>query len=317
MAFMNSRFIDQVSQDIKYTHKEIVEKDLYLHDLLSNLFSDYYFKENFLFKGGTCLVKCFLGYYRFSEDIDFTWKNQDIFNGLSVKQQKKIVDPIKDETLKLVDRICKNIGLNFENDKSNEKYIEFSGNEMRMTLKTYYDSIILNAQSYIKIQINFLEHLSFVNQKLTAQNLLLNASEDTKLLFPEDYDKYSRKVLVNAYDINEIVTEKVRALLTRTGAKARDYVDLYFISQKYQVSIDQFIADIVIKIQFATKRNQRYRNNFLSTEKTLKDGSMFKWGDEKKYLLTPINTQEFDAYVGMLENKLRSIIKIYHNDTKK
>ena len=30
MAFMNGGFIDQVSQDIKYTHKEIVEKDLYL-----------------------------------------------------------------------------------------------------------------------------------------------------------------------------------------------------------------------------------------------------------------------------------------------
>ena len=317
MAFMNGGFIDQVSQDIKYTHKEIVEKDLYLHDLLSNLFCDQYFKENFLFKGGTCLVKCYLGYYRFSEDIDFTWKNQDIFNGLSVKQQKKIVDSIKDETLKLVDRICKNIGLNFDNNKSNKKYIEFSGNDMRMTLKTYYDSIILNTQSFIKIQINFLEHLSFENQKLTAQNLLLNVTEDTKLLFPEDFDKYSGKVLVNAYNINEIVVEKVRALLTRTGAKARDYVDLYFISQKYQVSIDQFIADVIKKIQFATKRNQRYRNNFLSTEKALQEGSMFKWGDEEKYLLTPINTQEFDAYVDKLENKLRSIIKIYHKDTKK
>jgi predicted nucleotidyltransferase component of viral defense system len=317
MAFMNGGFIDQVSQDIKYTHKEIVEKDLYLHDLLSNLFSDQYFKENFLFKGGTCLVKCYLGYYRFSEDIDFTWKNQDIFNGLSVKQQKKIVDSIKDETLKLVDRICKNIGLNFDNNKSNKKYIEFSGNEMRMTLKTYYDSIILNTKSFIKIQINFLKHLSFENQKLNAQNLLLNVTEDTKLLFPEDFDKYSGKVLVNAYNINEIVVEKVRALLTRTGAKARDYVDLYFISQKYQVSIDQFIADVIKKIQFATKRNQRYRNNFLSTEKALQEGSMFKWGDEEKYLLTPINTQEFDAYVDKLENKLRSIIKIYHKDTKK
>ena len=317
MAFMNGGFIDQVSQDIKYTHKEIVEKDLYLHDLLSNLFCDQYFKENFLFKGGTCLVKCYLGYYRFSEDIDFTWKNQDIFKGLSVKQQKKIVDSIKDETLKLVDRICKNIGLNFDNNKSNKKYIEFSGNDMRMTLKTYYDSIILNTQSFIKIQINFLEHLSFENQKLTAQNLLLNVTEDTKLLFPEDFDKYSGKLLVNAYNINEIVVEKVRALLTRTGAKARDYVDLYFISQKYKVSIDQFIADVIKKIKFATKRNQRYRNNFLSTEKALQEGSMFKWGDEEKYLLTPINTQDFEAYVDRLENKLRSIIKIYHKDTKK
>jgi predicted nucleotidyltransferase component of viral defense system len=186
-----------------------------------------------------------------------------------------------------------------------------------MTLKTYYDSIILNTQSFIKIQINFLEHLSFENQKLTAQNLLLNVTEDTKLLFPEDFDKYSGKVLVNAYNINEIVVEKVRALLTRTGAKARDYVDLYFISQKYKVSIDQFIAEVIKKIQFATKRNQRYRNNFLSTEKALQEGSMFKWGDEEKYLLTPINTQEFDAYVDNLENKLRSIIKIYHKDTKK
>ena len=173
---MNSRFIDQVSQDIKYTHKEIVEKDLYVHDLLSNLFSDQYFKENFLFKGGTCLVKCYLGYYRFSEDIDFTWKNQDFFSDLSVKQQKKKVDSIKDETLKLVDRISKNIGLNFKNNKRNKKYIEFSGNDIRMILKTYYNSIIMKTQSFIKIQINFLEHLSFGNQKLPAQNLLLNAS---------------------------------------------------------------------------------------------------------------------------------------------
>ena len=72
MAFMNGWFIDQVSQDIKYTHKEIVEKDLYVHNLLSNLFSAQYFKENFLFKGSTCLEKCYLGYYRFSEDLDFT-----------------------------------------------------------------------------------------------------------------------------------------------------------------------------------------------------------------------------------------------------
>jgi predicted nucleotidyltransferase component of viral defense system len=317
MAFMNSRFIDQVSQDIKYTHKEIIEKDLYVHDLLSNLFSDQYFKENFLFKGGTCLVKCYLGYYRFSEDIDFTWRNQEVFSDLSVKQQKKKLDSIKDETLKLVDRISKNIGLNFENNKRNKKYIEFSGNDMRMTLKAYYNSIILQTPSFIKIQINFLEHLSFGNQKLPAQNLLLNASDDTKLLFPEDFDKYSGKVWVNAYDINEIVAEKVRALLTRTGAKARDYVDLYFISKKYQISIDQIIKDIIIKIQFATKRNQRYRNNFLTTEKTLRGGSMFNWGDEGKYILTPLNPREFATYVGMLEDKLRLIIEIYYVEAKK
>ena len=137
------------------------------------------------------------------------------------------------------------------------------------------------------------------------------------MLFPEDFDKYSAKILVVAYDINEIVAEKVRALLTRTGAKARDYVDLYFIGKKYQISIDQIIKDIIIKIQFATKRNQRYRNNLLTTEKTLRGGSMFNWGDEEKYILTPLNPREFHTYVGTIENKLRSIIEIYYTGAKK
>jgi predicted nucleotidyltransferase component of viral defense system len=35
----------------------------------------YEFKEvtqNFIFKGGTCLKKCYFEDYRFSEDLDFT-----------------------------------------------------------------------------------------------------------------------------------------------------------------------------------------------------------------------------------------------------
>jgi predicted nucleotidyltransferase component of viral defense system len=33
-------------------------------------------EKNFLFKGGTCLMKNYLGYFRFSEDVDFAWKDQ-------------------------------------------------------------------------------------------------------------------------------------------------------------------------------------------------------------------------------------------------
>ena len=111
---MNSRFIDQVSLGIKYTHKEIVEKDLYLHDLLSNLFSDYYFKENFLFKGGTCLVKCYLGYYRFSEDIDFTWRNQADFDGLSQKRIREKLSKTIDKTGNIFENIAGKLDLEFK-----------------------------------------------------------------------------------------------------------------------------------------------------------------------------------------------------------
>ena len=44
---------------------------------------------------------------------------------------------------------------------------------------------------------------------------------------------------------------------------------------------------------------------------------MFNWGDEEKYILTPLNQREFATYVGTLENKLRSIIELYYIEAKK
>ena len=65
---MNPDFIDQVSALEKIPRKEQVEKDIILHQMLADLSREKYFANNFLFKGGTCLIKCYLGYYRFSED---------------------------------------------------------------------------------------------------------------------------------------------------------------------------------------------------------------------------------------------------------
>ena len=76
---MNPDFIDQVSKLGKISRKEVVEKDIILHQILADLSEDEIFANNFLFKGGTCLIKCYLGYYRFSEDLDFTWKRQEEF----------------------------------------------------------------------------------------------------------------------------------------------------------------------------------------------------------------------------------------------
>jgi predicted nucleotidyltransferase component of viral defense system len=50
----------------------IVEKDYVLGWLLAGVFNHAAFAENWVFKGGTCLKKCFFETYRFSEDLDFT-----------------------------------------------------------------------------------------------------------------------------------------------------------------------------------------------------------------------------------------------------
>ena len=51
---------------------EVVEKDYVIGWVLWGIGSDPDLADWWAFKGGTCLKKCYLGDYRFSEDLDFT-----------------------------------------------------------------------------------------------------------------------------------------------------------------------------------------------------------------------------------------------------
>ena len=51
---------------------EVVEKDYVIGWLLWGIGSDPLLARTWAFKGGTCLKKCFMETYRFSEDLDFT-----------------------------------------------------------------------------------------------------------------------------------------------------------------------------------------------------------------------------------------------------
>lgn len=84
---MRADFVNEVARVLKIGRRDLVEKDFILHQILSDLSKDGFFAPNFLLKGGTCLIKCYFGYLRFSEDMDFTWKDQTAF---SKKSGKKI-----------------------------------------------------------------------------------------------------------------------------------------------------------------------------------------------------------------------------------
>lgn len=83
---MRKELIDYLAEKLHIDARELIEKDLILHRILIELISNSHFAENYAFKGGTCLMKCYLGYYRFSEDLDFTWIDQRIFENKSGKQ---------------------------------------------------------------------------------------------------------------------------------------------------------------------------------------------------------------------------------------
>ena len=50
----------------------VVEKDYVLGWLLAGIFNHPALRSSWVFKGGTCLKKCYFETYRFSEDLDFT-----------------------------------------------------------------------------------------------------------------------------------------------------------------------------------------------------------------------------------------------------
>src|SRR5689334_24244331 len=50
----------------------VVEKDYVLGWILAGIEAHEDLAESWVFKGGTCLKKCFFETYRFSEDLDFT-----------------------------------------------------------------------------------------------------------------------------------------------------------------------------------------------------------------------------------------------------
>ena len=63
----------------------VAEKDYVLGWLLWGIHNHEVIGKNWIFKGGTCLKKCFFETYRFSEDLDFTLLDPSQIDGAFCK----------------------------------------------------------------------------------------------------------------------------------------------------------------------------------------------------------------------------------------
>lgn len=303
-------FIEDVSNRKNVKRKDLLEKDILIHKILLDLSKDDFFSKNLAFKGGTCLIKCYLGYYRFSEDIDFTWIDQSIFKDQSGKQIRKIISDLKDELGKLFENISNDRGMDFVLDKDNKKYMEFGGGNKFVTFKIWYKSEILKESSFIKIQINFVEDIKF---KISKKNVgcLLDTKNDKELevLYEEDFTDYVVDVILYAYDVKEILCEKVRAILTRRGIKARDFVDIFLISLKFNLKVQDFKQEIIEKIELMLGIYQKYQDNLVEKIKLLDSNDLFEWGAEKELLLKDIDEKQLNRFVNIFQEFLKEIVK--------
>jgi len=88
----------------------------------------------------------------------------------------------------------------------------------------------------------------------------------------------------------------VRAILTRVGVKARDFVDVYLINEKYGFSPEEYTGCIKEKTEFALGLYDKYRQNFQAKKQLIELKALFRWGDEKDLLLRPIDEEGFTRF---------------------
>ena len=83
--------------------EDVVEKDYVLGWVLWGIGNDPQLSETWVFKGGTCLKKCYIETYRFSEDLDFT-----VLENGPVEQ-----DDVLETLPRVLDRVGQESGINF------------------------------------------------------------------------------------------------------------------------------------------------------------------------------------------------------------
>jgi predicted nucleotidyltransferase component of viral defense system len=207
--------------------KSVIDKDWVLGHLLNSIFGHSQLKNILVFKGGTCLKKCFFPNYRFSEDLDFTLTDQ-LFS-----LSESIVEEI------LID--CKeNSGILFSIDSFSETFSDDIKQGFEVILKYWGadhkpNQMILPSErwtTYVKLDISFTE----------------------ELIFPVDYRElihpYSDKKIIGdkkipCYCIEEMFSEKMRSVLQRN--RPRDYFDISFLKNNTEYSLEQIKAGFIRK----------------------------------------------------------------------
>jgi predicted nucleotidyltransferase component of viral defense system len=217
MAFTNSRFLGEInlisSQEIvdaataSGLTPHVVEKDYVLGWLLWGINASEQLSTSWVFKGGTCLKKCFFETYRFSEDLDFT-----------LKDESHIDDSFLQETLSEVcDNIYEHTGIEFpEEMRAFKIYENPRGQKSCQGRIAYRGPVSPPGKNAPRIKLD-----------LTADEVLVLPPAVSPVYHPYS-DAPSNGIAVTSYSYEEAFGEKIRALGERTRPRdLYDVINLY------------------------------------------------------------------------------------------
>jgi predicted nucleotidyltransferase component of viral defense system len=184
----------------------VVEKDYVLGWMLAGIYAHEELAESWIFKGGTCLKKCFFETYRFSEDLDFTLRNEA---------------HIEESFLK---RVFGEVGAWIYEETG----IEIPADQQEFEIyRSPRDSLSCQGKISYKGPISPTRPLPRIKLDLTADERVVLPPVSAEIFHPYS-DAPEEGIEVLAYDYVEAFAEKFRALTERTRPRdLYDVVNLY------------------------------------------------------------------------------------------
>jgi predicted nucleotidyltransferase component of viral defense system len=201
-----------------HLREDIIEKDYAIGWVLWAIGSDTEINTKWIFKGGTCLKKCYIETYRFSEDLDFTLLPGDP------------IDP--DKILIIVKRIIEQIagesGIDFRADEPRAKQRK---SPQSLECRIYYRGP-RNARTLASIKLDLNS-----SEKVVRPSVLRKIAHPYKDLLPDPAE-------VRCYSFEEVFAEKIRAMGER--CRPRDLYDIINLFWRRDLQLHPFIIRKVL-----------------------------------------------------------------------
>jgi predicted nucleotidyltransferase component of viral defense system len=183
----------------------VVEKDYVLGWILAGIYAHPKINQSWVFKGGTCLKKCYFETYRFSEDLDFTLTDETHLH-------QEFLGPV---FIEIAEWIYERTGLAIPHERIDFEILKNPRGHLSCQGKISYQGPVspnVGPQRLPRIKLD-----------LTADERLVLAPVQRRIFHPySDEPDGGIKVLTYAYE--EAFGEKVRALAERT--RPRDLYDV-------------------------------------------------------------------------------------------
>jgi predicted nucleotidyltransferase component of viral defense system len=182
----------------------VVEKDYVLGWVLAGINEHPELKDAWVFKGGTCLKKCYFETYRFSEDLDFTLRDPSHVDA----------DFLREVFVTVGEWIYDNSGIEVPEDRLIFDIYRNPRGVDAVQGRVYYRGPVTPAgkQAMPRIKLD-----------LTADEILADTPVERSVSH-EYSDKPESGIQILSYSYSEVFAEKIRALKERT--RPRDLYDV-------------------------------------------------------------------------------------------